>query len=117
MTKQFGRNPIVSQAIVNSGIEKAVAVSVEEAKILYKHGIPIGHVGHLVQIPTIEVENVLKMKPEVITVFNIEKARQISKVAKKLNLMQSLLVRVVGKKDFFYIRIKKEVFLKRILSM
>ncbi len=102
MSKQFGRNPIVSRAIVNSGIEKAVAVSVEEAKILHKHGIPVGHVGHLVQIPKSDVENVLKMKPEVITVFSIEKARQISKVAKKLNLMQNLLVRVVGKKDFFY---------------
>lgn len=51
MTKQFGRNPLIAQAIVESGIEKAVAVDPWEALSLSKNGIKIGHVGHLVQIP------------------------------------------------------------------
>lgn len=51
MTKQFGRNPLVAQAIAESGIGKAVAVDPWEAITLSQNGIKIGHVGHLVQIP------------------------------------------------------------------
>ena len=42
------------------------------------------------------------MAPEVITVFSYEKALQISEVAKDLGIVQNLLIRVVGKGDFFY---------------
>ena len=103
MTKQFGRNPLVCNVIRDSGIESAVAVDIEEVKCLHRHKIPVGHVGHLVQIPRHEVEYVLKeVNPEVITVFSVEKAEEISKVAERLGKTQKLLVRVVGKGDFFY---------------
>ncbi len=103
MTKQFGRNPLVCNVIRDSGIESAVAVDIEDVKCLHRHKIPVGHVGHLVQIPMHEVEYVLKeVNPEVITVFSVEKAQEISKAAERLRKTQKLLVRVVGKGDFFY---------------
>ncbi|MDH5443073.1 MAG: alanine racemase [Hadesarchaea archaeon] len=103
MTKQFGRNPLICNVIRDSGIDSAVAVDIEDVKCLHRHNIPVGHVGHLVQIPMHEVEYVLKeVNPEVITVFSVEKAEEISKVAERLGKIQKLLIRVVGKSDFFY---------------
>ena len=43
MSKQFGRNPVISRSVVESGIESAVAVDMDEARVLYKNGIKIGH--------------------------------------------------------------------------
>ena len=103
MTKEFGRNPLVSKTISDNGIEKAVAIDIEEVKCLHRYGIPVGHVGHLSQVPTGDIEYVVgEVSPEVITVFSVEKAKQISDVAAKLGKSQDLLIRVVGKGDFFY---------------
>ncbi|MEW6230238.1 MAG: alanine racemase, partial [Bacillota bacterium] len=102
MTKQFGRNPLVMGEIARRGIPKAVAVDTEEAKVLARHRIEIGHVGHLVQVPTIEVRRVLEMRPEVLTVFSVAKARQVSIACQELGLHQDLLLRVRSVGDFFY---------------
>jgi predicted amino acid racemase len=103
MTKQFGRNPVLMKSIVKAGIKKAVAIDIEEARILHKNGVAVGNIGHLVQVPTHDVSWVVNdLKPDEITVFSIEKARQVSKEAQKSGLRQSLVVRVVGKNDFFY---------------
>ena len=58
MTKQVGRNPKVAQAVADS-IPSAVAVDPWEALHLARAGIPLGHVGHLVQIPSSMVEAIL----------------------------------------------------------
>ncbi|MDD3680989.1 alanine racemase [Mesotoga sp.] len=103
MTKQFGRNPEICRTLNNVGIDKAVAVDLEDGICLQKNGIRVGHIGHLVQIPKASIRYVLSsMAPEVITVFSYEKALQISEVAKDLGIVQNLLIRVVGKGDFFY---------------
>jgi predicted amino acid racemase len=103
MTKQFGRNPLLSKAIVKAGIKKAVAIDVEEARILHKNGIAVGNIGHLVQVPTHDVAWVVNdLRPDEITIFSLEKARQVSKEAQKSGLRQSVVIRVVGKNDFFY---------------
>ena len=49
MTKQFGRNPEICQVILETGIDKAVAVDLRYL-VFRKNGVPIGHVGHLVQV-------------------------------------------------------------------
>ena len=67
MTKQLGRNPIVAKAIAEVGIEKAVAVDMGEAWMLFSHGIKIGHLGHLVQVTKGHAKEALSMKHEVIT--------------------------------------------------
>jgi predicted amino acid racemase len=101
MSKQYGRNPLVCQAIKNAGISKAVAVNIWDAETLWRYGIEVGHIGHLVQVPKHEIEFVLKeLHPEVFTVFTIEKAKQISKVASELGMKQDLLLRVWKNGDF-----------------
>ncbi len=103
MTKQFGRNPEMCNVIRDAGVNKAVAVDSEDVHCLIEHGIPIGHVGHLVQVSRADIEYVLsRVRPEVITVFSFEKARQIADVANRLSVFQKLLIRVVARGDFFY---------------
>jgi predicted amino acid racemase len=95
-TKQFGRNPVVVDALLRSGYEKAIAMDLEGIKNLHRYGVPIAHVGHFGQIPTSELEFVLdEVRPDVFTIYSIERAKQISKVAGKLGIKQKLLVRVV----------------------
>jgi predicted amino acid racemase len=94
--KQFGRNPLVCKAIMNSGIQDAMAHDIEGAKNLHRHGIPVKHLGHFGQVPTSELRYVLeKIKPDVITVFSVEKAKQISEMALKLQVHQGLLLKII----------------------
>lgn len=102
MTKQFGRNPLVSKAIVESGIEKAVAVDPWEAISLRKNGIKIGHVGHLVQIPKRMIAKILALNPDYLTVFSYENAKNVSEVALKINKKQKVFLRIATKDDFIY---------------
>jgi len=84
------------------GYAGAVAVDWREAKTLAENGIKVGHVGHLVQIPSKDIEDILLQKPEVITVYSIEKAKQISDTAKKMNITQNIMLRVIDKDDILY---------------
>ncbi|WP_028987179.1 alanine racemase [Thermicanus aegyptius] len=102
MTKQFGRNPVVYQSIVSAGIKKAVAVDPVEALTLAQNGVELGHVGHLVQIPRYYMEPILRWRPEVVTVFSIDAAREVSRVASDLGYEQDLLLRVVRPDDYLY---------------
>lgn len=47
MTKQIGRSGFVGQIIQNNGIERAVAVDIDEAIELKKKGVPLGISGIL----------------------------------------------------------------------
>ncbi|WDV44385.1 YhfX family PLP-dependent enzyme [Clostridiaceae bacterium M8S5] len=102
MTKQIGRNPMLAKIIRECGIEKAVAVDPWEALTLAKEGIKLGNVGHLVQIPKFLIKDILSYEPEIVTVFSVEKAKQISEIATKLNRVQDIMLRVVGKSDNIY---------------
>jgi predicted amino acid racemase len=102
MTKQIGRNPELAKIIAECGIEKAAAVDPWEALTLARAGIKLGNVGHLVQIPSGMIQKILTYRPEVVTVFSVEKAREISAAAGKLNIRQDLLLKVVGPKDIHY---------------
>lgn len=102
MTKQFGRNPLVAQAIVESGIEKAVAVDPWEAMTLSKNGIQIGHVGHLVQIPVHMIPTILNLNPDYVTVFSYENARNISRIAQQMGKKQKVFLRIANKDDYIY---------------
>lgn len=102
MTKQFGRNPLLAKRIMEAGIPKAVAVDPWEALTLAKAGIPLGNVGHLVQIPKGMLKEILSYHPEVVTVFSVEKAREIGACAQELGYVQEILLKVVGKNDLIY---------------
>jgi len=99
MTKQFGRNPYIAAELMKLGYDGAVAVDYREAELLYQSGIKLGHVGHLVQVPAHMVERVLNMGPEVITVYSLEKAYEISKAARNMNITQKIMLRIVDEND------------------
>ncbi len=102
MTKQIGRNPDIAKIIQQSGLDRAVAVDAWEAVTLGRAGIKLGNVGHLVQIPTAMIDEILSYKPEVITVFTVEKAIQISDRAQKMGITQDIILKVVGSNDTIY---------------
>lgn len=102
MTKQLGRNPEAARLIAAGGIEKAVAVDPWEARTLARSGIKLGNVGHLVQIPAGMLREILSYRPEVVTVFTPEKAREVSRAALELGMVQDILLRVVGPRDMIY---------------
>ncbi|QDI90396.1 YhfX family PLP-dependent enzyme [Salicibibacter halophilus] len=102
MTKQLGRLPRLARWIADNGIEQAVAVEWEEAKILHDAGVGIGNVGHLVQPGKCQWKETLQMQPSLITVFSLERARQVSSAAKKLGVVQPVLLRVIDGGDDLY---------------
>jgi predicted amino acid racemase len=102
MTKHVNRNPIVVAAALEAGIRSTVCVDVQCAMSLARFGLPVGHVGHLVQIPRHSLPGVLRLDPEVVTVFAVEQARQISDAAERLDRVQDILLRVRGRDDIIY---------------
>jgi predicted amino acid racemase len=102
MAKQVGRNPWFVRAVARAGMPKLVCVDWMEAKLLARQKAQIGHVGHLVQVPRHEAARIAALAPEVWTVFNVEKAREVSEAAGAVGRVQGLLLRVVAPGDVFY---------------
>jgi predicted amino acid racemase len=102
MTKQQGRNPFLALAARHAGIGTAVAVDMSEARVLHRHGIPLGHVGHLVQVPARETAEALAMRPQAITVFSVAAAQRISQAAAGTGQVQDVLLRVWKPGDFVH---------------
>ena len=102
MTKQYSRNPFVTHVAIKRGLQKAVAVDIHGARTMNRFGIPVGHVGHLNQVPAKEAEAALAMRPEVVTVFSVETARRISEAATALGVKQDLLIRPIGAEDVYF---------------
>ena len=95
MLKQIGRNPMIAQALAEMGYVGAVCVDFREALTMVENNVPIGNVGHLVQIPRAALKKILSAKPKIVTVYSLEKAREISRVCTELGLHQKLMLRVL----------------------
>lgn len=102
MTKQIGRNPLICKEFMKLGYDGAVVVDFKEAETMIDNGIKIGHVGHLVQIPKALIEKVIKSRPDYITVYSIEKAKEINEACERLNIKQNIMLRVLGENDNLY---------------
>ena len=102
MTKQINRNPSMVSAIAEAGVDGFVAVDIEGARQLHSQGQRVSHVGHLSQIPRYWIPEVLAMKPEVWTVHCYETAAHVSEVAAREGIVQDLLLKVIGPRDFAY---------------
>ncbi len=101
-TKQIGFNPLLAKSIVQAGIPKAIAIDVHEISVLSRHNIPIGHVGHLVQIPSQMIGSILRLEPEVVTIYGVEKARQFSEKAVQEGRRVRFLLRVISEEDSLF---------------
>ena len=84
------------------GYKGAVVVDFKEALVMMKHHIPISNVGHLVQAPKSLIQALVDYGCDYFTVFSIEKIKEINECAKKVNKVQPLLLKVVGKEDMIY---------------
>ena len=96
MLKQLGRIPSVGEMLSSMGYRGAVCVDFREALSLIKNDVRIGHVGHLSQTPRAALEKILNAKPEIITVYSIEKATQISEICAQLGFRQNIMLRIIG---------------------
>jgi predicted amino acid racemase len=103
MTKQHGRNPELFRRVVRQGAKETVSVAMEDARVLHRHGLGIGHVGNLVQTPRAELEKVIgTYRPEVISVFTVAKAEQVDAAAARCGRAQPILLRVHGSGDVLF---------------
>lgn len=102
MTKQFGRNPDVCDAIVDAGIPATVAVDIQCMEAVERSRMRIGHVGHLVQPHRGAEEAVIAAQPEVVTVFHEAIAGRLGAAAVRAGREQAVLLRVVAPGDRFY---------------
>lgn len=102
MSKQYARNPYVTWLALATGLNKTVAVDMPGAFQMRRYGIPVGHLGHLNQVPRHLIAQAVAMRPDVITVFNREHARWIDAAAADQGVVQELLIRVYDRGDIFF---------------
>lgn len=102
MTKQVGRNPAFLHALRDAGVERGVAVDMACARVLYREGLEVSHVGHLVQIPQREAATAASMSPANWTVFSEDKAREAAAASAAVGREQDLLARIQAPGDTFY---------------
>ncbi len=102
MTKQIARNPMVVALALSQGLGKTVCVDIQCLRQLHRYRIPIGHVGHLNQLPRDGVLEALETNPDVVTVFSVEAAKMISHAAESIGRNQKLLMRVHKPGDVFF---------------
>lgn len=102
MTKQLGRNPIIAKMLMEMGFDGAVVVDFREAETMIENGIKIGNVGHIVQIPRQKMKRIIESRPYTVTVYTLEKLKEIDEAAKEIGIIQNITLRVIGEKDFLY---------------
>lgn len=102
MTKQIGRNPFVVALALRCGLQKTVAVDLQGARLLHRYRIPVGHIGHLNQIPRADLPAALEMRPDVVTVYSVQAACWIGEIAAAQGRTQDLLLQVFRPNDVFF---------------
>lgn len=102
MTKQHNRNPMINKVAIQEGLNGTVCVDEQCCHMMERYGVTAGHVGHLNQIPFRDIPRVLKLRPQVWTVFSAEMAKAISDEAGKLGMTQDILLRVWKDGDIFF---------------
>lgn len=102
MTKQIGRNPWLAEKLLALGYQGIVVVDYKESRVMRRAGLPVSHQGHLVQIPSAQVAGAVEQGTEVITLFSLEKAREVSAAAVASGRMQAVMLKVYGESDFLY---------------
>ncbi len=103
MTKQVSRNSGFCRAVKRGGIDRAVAVDMACAIACHRAGLPVGHLGHLVQVPRAEAAMAARqIAPDFWTVFSDTKAAEAAAAARAAGREQALMARVQTAGDVFY---------------
>lgn len=102
MTKQLGRNPWLAKRLIELGFHGTVAVDFKEARTLRNAEVPVSHIGHLVQVPKNQVMENVAASTEMITVFSLEKAEEISVAAQSARRIQPIMLKIFAEKDHLY---------------
>ncbi len=102
MLKQAGRIPYLGAQLEKIGYKGAVTVDFKEADILMKHGLHIAHAGHLVQIPSAMVEKIVAYGCDYMTVYSLDKLKEVNTAAAKCGKVQKIMIRVIGDEDLIY---------------
>ena len=102
MLKQIGRNPLVAQKLMEAGFKGAVTVDCKEALCMIRNGIHIANVGHLVQIPKALMRKIIACEPDYVTVYSMEKIREIDEAAGECGKIQKLLIRLSDEDSDLY---------------
>jgi predicted amino acid racemase len=102
MTKQVGRNPDFCKAVKLGGITGSVAVDYECGLYTHAAGLAISHIGHLVQIPKSQISRAFKLEPALWTIFSLEQARDIAKIAAEHSEIVNISLRVWDEDCTFY---------------
>jgi predicted amino acid racemase len=102
MSKQHNRNPYINKLALALGLEKLVAVDIQGVLAARKYNMPLGHAGHLNQIPRQFIPLLVSMKPEIITIYNLEHAKWVNEAAEKLGLHQELMIRIFDEGDICF---------------
>lgn len=102
MSKQHNRNPYINKLAIANGLNKIVAVDATCALHCKRYDVPLGHAGHLNQVPKRLVPDIVALKPDVITIYNVEHARWIDDAAAKQGFVQDVIVRVYKEEDVFF---------------
>lgn len=102
MLKQIGRNPVIAKELIDAGLKKAVVVDFKEALMMMKNNIPIGNIGHLVQVPNSLLKKVMMYGVDYITVYTIEKLQKVNQIAQELGIVQKVMLRIIGNQDTIY---------------
>lgn len=102
MLKQLGRNPLIAKMLQEIGYSGVVAVDYKEALLMIDNGIKLGNVGHLEQIPKACLNKIISNKPEIITVYSWDKIKEINYIAKQLQIIQPLMLRLTDEDSQLY---------------
>lgn len=102
MLKQLGRNPYIAKKLLEVGFKGAVVVDYKEAAVMMENGIPIGNVGHLVQTPTAMLSKLINYGVEEMTVYSLQKIKDINEAAASLGKVQAIMLRVYSDGDMLY---------------
>ncbi len=101
--KHIGFNPFLAQKAVEFGFKGIMPVDFVEAQVMHKNDVKIAHLGHLVQCPNKMLEGFMQKGVGIITVYSLEKAQAINETAKKLGIVQDIMLKPLdATKDTIY---------------
>ncbi|MGQ0564615.1 MAG: alanine racemase [Gemmobacter sp.] len=103
MAKQVARQSGFCRAVMDGGIDRAVAVDMACAVACHRAGLRVGHLGHLVQVPRAEAGLAAALRPDFWTVFSDDKAAEAAAAAQRAGQEQAILARVQTTGDTFYL--------------